>query len=643
MANLETLRKFLYILMTSNEPCTGAYLSSAAGISLKSFQNTVNDFNKILEDKNVEIVSYKGKGYSLVFANEKVKNDVRREIVDNFLTARFYKNDQHYRINEIMRNLMIHEKGIFLSGYALDNYYSESTVSRDIKLVKDNFKEHGLKLIHRKNAGFVIEGNEHYKRNCLVSRMIIYRNNIFLTGRDEQFENIFEWNRPFFRKIKAILNQMVMETSIYISSSNLDNILWWVVLGKTRSEYTDQMQFTEEEVNELTASDSYQIALEIYQEIADHSGLTLEKNNVLGLTAILDCYREDKPIHQWLFDGRELMDYMNSYYPGYYQYADDQDTKDFLENIQRMLDRVLTGLKYRIAVNRDFLKQIQINSVSSMEHVILLERFLKTHSGIDFNDEVICNFYFICSNHIMTVTPHNEHTFKTLLVSGRDRNEAECLMAPLTRSKYLKLDIDLCDYLHLTDKDMAKYDFVIRNGDFALPEELKIIDVHYQGFYLYPQLIYQGIPFGRYIIQQLISEDHFYRHDISSKNQAMNLIHKVITEDMHMPEQYYKEIEEREAICSSERNNQIVYLKSFSSFSDQDVMSVIVSNEAFKWHETDCKMIIIDHSSISSSYDSFKSYLFHKLIRNYKDLSMAGSLSYDSFIDILYEGMIIPF
>ncbi len=349
MISLEKIRKLLYVLMTSEEPLTGSHLSNAMGISLKSFQNSLQEYNSILESKEMEIVSNKAKGYVLEYRDQKQYDELKNFIVNNHLVASLYLNDQQYRVNDLVRTLLCHENGVSLVSYAEKKFYSESTVNKDIRYVKKFLAKYDLKLVNKRQNGFRISGNEFAKRCCMVDELEVYRSNSIFLELDQEFEYLFGLNSRFHRNVEKIVEEEVKKTDISLPYYALLYVTYWIVLGKSREFYIENMKFTKVQMEELEKSCSFSLADRIYQRIDESSGLHYDIRNVYGLTAMLDCCREDHMAREWLFDRKGLVDYMHAFYPEYYVYDSNSLLQDhFLNGIQQKLIQILNQQNWHV-------------------------------------------------------------------------------------------------------------------------------------------------------------------------------------------------------------------------------------------------------------------------------------------------------
>ncbi len=215
-------------------------------------------------------------------------------------------------------------------------------------------------------------------------------------------------------------------------------------------------------------------------------------------------------------------------------------------------------------------------------------------------------------------------------------------MVPMSRTNAIRFGVNIMSYREYDAALSSGYDFVIRNGNFLMDslEGIPVLDVHYNGFYLHPKLWYGKIPFGKYLIQQIFPEKYFYRRKVTGKEDAFAQVAAIAANDFGMPEAFMEEIREHDTLLSSERNNQVVFLKAFSTFEHEDFISVIVCDKAFIWNQRSVRIILIDHSGPEKKLDGFKGILFHRIIRNYKDMSSdTDEITYDRLLDIMYHGI----
>lgn len=618
MISLEKLRRLLYVMMTSDTPLTGTFLANAMEISLKSFQNTLNECNQILRKKGIQIISNRAKGYVLTYEDPQEYQKLKDFIVRNHLVTRWYMNDQHYRVNDFIRTLLYHENGVFLSDYAKRTYYSESTISKDLKDVKRILATYDLKLMRKKNKGFLLSGHEFSLRCCMCDQMRIYRNNSILIDQNDEFPSLFSVSSRFYYNVSRIVEDTIRRSDIVLSRYGLQYAIWWTALGKSRTDHTADMIFSEEDTVRLKQSSSFQIADAIYHEIAQNTGLFYQINNVLGLTIVLGSLRDDFHIQKNYFNHEAFMDYMHQYYPKIYQNRGTAEEKQLLTGLERHLAQIDFARKWHVNNNLDEIHQIQRNSVRMVEHATLAARFFR-QQGIVLNEVDIAGLYYIFSAYVRHYRVKSTCTLKTLLAYGRSMDQAQCLAAFLRHYSGVRFDVDVVPYTKVQNYLPGDYECIVRDADTAVPASSALmLDVHYDGFYVNPQLWHQNEPFTSYLVHQIFKKEYFFRKNIHSRDEAFAAAEEIAADLFHLPEEYMNEVEERDALLPSERNNQIVILKSFSVFSSLNAVSVIVCNHSFIWHEMECRILIIDH--MSHDLENFSSSMYHRLVRNYKDL-----------------------
>ena len=137
--------KIISELLNSDNYITGQYLANILGVTSRTIRGDIGELNAELFDEKLQIHSAAGHGY-YIDKTDKAKLSKLVNIQHDYIVPIL----PNTRVEHILKQLILHPKGISADTISKHLYISKSTFDRDLIKVKQGLKENSLNLIRRK-------------------------------------------------------------------------------------------------------------------------------------------------------------------------------------------------------------------------------------------------------------------------------------------------------------------------------------------------------------------------------------------------------------------------------------------------------------------------------------------------------------
>ncbi len=251
--------------LTSNE------LAFSIGVGEKTVRKYINDMNVELSECGATIEIKQGKGIRLIVSNLTCFKELLDRHNEKALTA---PESPDERINYILIRLLTTSKFISIYDFADEIYVSPSAVRKDIQQIKRNMTKVGLKIVHNRENGIKITGDETIIRNQL--RRIIYRfdlNKDFLSDQvDISLDSIED--------IKNIVTKAISASKVSLTNEAITSLAMHILIGIYRTENVNVIPIEPQRIVEIKNTEEYSIASRIQKETCARFGIELPENEI---------------------------------------------------------------------------------------------------------------------------------------------------------------------------------------------------------------------------------------------------------------------------------------------------------------------------------------------------------------------------
>ena len=217
---LETIR-----LLYNHTNCyvTGSFIAKSLSVSPRTIRNDIKMINGIAETHGFYIESKKSAGYKIDIKDKSkfnllINNQYLKDELLNF-------NNQESRVHFILSKLLILDSYVKIERLSERMYVSDTTVKKDLKVIRNELDKYELQLISSPYYGLKIEGSEFQKRYAIANMLLDkpYQNHTFDTDKiNDLKEQLIKLINQFQITIPDVkLENLVIH--IYIAMFRVDN------------------------------------------------------------------------------------------------------------------------------------------------------------------------------------------------------------------------------------------------------------------------------------------------------------------------------------------------------------------------------------------------------------------------------------
>ena len=451
---LQRQEKILDALLENNEGqyITSSYLANLCYASTKTIRNDIALLNDNFKDIAV-IHTQKGKGYYLTI------------ISDSFYDKKdhYFHHDDNVYDNTIKRSyymiekLLMSEHAVKIDDLAEELYIDRTTVSRDLKYVRDFLNKFHLELKHKPGLGNYIDGDEIHLRTCMLEILN-------MDSANKYFDVSMDYQN--------IIYKVLDKDGISINESSLAELTLYIFLAQYRITNHHILELSHDEKKQLLNEYEYQVAKDIW----DIMNMPYLENEICFLTAHIIGKRMNyvSGIESSIFNvfPQKIEKIINSIYSYLYETYGIDFFKDFY--LKKALGIHILSMESRIQydmyLKNPMLKDIKTHYFLAYQMSIDIWRFLYPDKDELYSEDEIAYFTI----HIQYALMRNQmnHKKKVLLVNSLNSSSTELLSYELLN----RFD----DYLEIKDSIYVSQLDNINNNEYDLlltTTSLQITDI----------------------------------------------------------------------------------------------------------------------------------------------------------------------
>lgn len=263
---MKNSHKILHYLLQKNDWVKASELSNYLSISQRQIRKYISAINA-----KEQIIISSSQGYK-----------VDKKKYDNFIfKQKHIPTEQEKRHKYIIQKLITHSRGYNIFDFADELYVSETTIKKDIHMIKSIINKYKLIIVRNKNIVQLL-GSEECMRKLIYSFISDYSfNTQFFQEGFHLFELQYDYNEIQF-KLKDAMKQYHLVCNDF-SLNNL-TIHLIIILNRIESGY----QLLESiEKNQNIDTSSYQVALIMNDYFMEEYGILFNESELINISLII--------------------------------------------------------------------------------------------------------------------------------------------------------------------------------------------------------------------------------------------------------------------------------------------------------------------------------------------------------------------
>lgn len=623
------LNSILNCLLHNEEYVTSVQLSALANVSTRTIKKDIVELNEFLKEFEMEIMSKTGVGYSINIKNYLLYNQLLQDMKNSGVKkVEEIPKYRYERVNYIIKKMLTVDYYLTLEDLMEELYISRTTLTADMKEVREIFKDYNLDIITRPNYGILLVGDEMAKRLCIAE--YFFHSNVstgYFAADNAMF--VSDTNQVEIDFISNTLSEINEKLNIKMADLSFQNFVIHILVAIRRWKFygyikQDSMclQDFDKESKEFVAAKQLIEKIEHYFNILlpdteiCYFGLHFKSKHIAEID---ELKREDIELGEKTF--------YQIYYTLQHNYNYIVKNKQLYEEYLRLhLPAMASRLNSGLVMRNPQINEILSKYLCSTHITVILCEIIEKNFDVRMNRN---EFAYLVLYTNLLFDFNKKYKEKILLVCGRGRPETITLINEVNESSLqISNDIEICDVLSLETKKLSQYDYILS----TVPLEKKINNSYY---YLNNDISY--VPEIEKIIRSdKISynrvHDYFSEETFASgmKGTARDEIFQEISKKLNMPE-LVNLFWESEHIISHETLKNVVFLHVTKPVQGNFVF-VGLMKKPIIWNKQWAQIVVFVNIN-DNLQKLFNCYLFleDSLFRDYVSNSLSKISKFDDF------------
>lgn len=623
--------KMIKILSQTKQPISGPELSEQLDITVRTLRNDLKSCRKELLDNGMEILSKHAVGYKLIIKDEEkyyqyIENMLKEESQSQMLIP-IYPED---RINYLIRMFLTANDYIKMEDICDKIFVSRSTLSNDLKEVREKLSYFHLDLETKPAYGLRIIGSEFHKRSC-ISQYFYHTN-----GSDDIYLSQTKSTKQQ-EEIAKILYETMVEQSFKLTDIGFQNLVIHIMIALIRLK--EKPQQTPYEYDQyIQKSREYEIAKIICQLLENHFHVHFPDIEIYYIALHLSGKKAVQYSANTLFMDQqyeELIDNMLKEVKEKYNmdFLADLDLRTSLAlHLQPMLNRI----KYGMFIQNPLLEQIKSENSLAFEISVLAASYISQYLQQTVSENEIG---YIALHFALAIERYRKQGPKKniIIICASGMGSSQILLYKVKQKFKDSINsIYVTELYELQKVDQSSYDFIL--STVPIPFKTQIPAIHVQYFLNDDDMISLSEVFvnqddNMSFVDQYFHSDLFF-NDLKGKNKE-DIIQEMcqrIRIVKNIPKEFEDEVLKREKYSVTEFGNAIAMPHPMKPLTDETFVAVGIFNKPIKWSKQNVKYVFLlsiqkdSKEALGLLHETLSSLVFDK--KAMQDLERNPSLSH---------------
>ena len=648
MLNMDHARTLLYLLFTSDGPCSGVDLARAVGVSAKTLRKDIASVNALLKPKGMSIEARTAVGYVILYEDEQEYLSLKKAVIHQYANGLFYPSPQRFRVNYIIRALLA-APSVSLDELAEGMHYSSAVVRADVVEMRAELDQKFNLRLSSKGGRLSLSGDEWNLRMCFVWELSVYRKNSLLSEtREELFETLSTGGRPSLSEVVGAATEAMGERFL-IGLDHLENLAAWVLISYQRAGSAAGLTYSMAELEEAEALGTMAAARSLYRALHERYGAPrAAQQDIIGLALLMGLcieHRVEYGRDVALFDEHAIMRHIGAYYPFLAGRAAAPAVHEFCINLEHEIERVQRQRRYLIYTDQDYARHVQRRALRLTAFCTCVLSFLLEEGIIAEADDYVAAVHIVSLTFYLRTVELWSPQVRGLVVGAASASRRALLSSFVERNAPVRVgQVRDIAYSELPTVDAGKFDFIFTDEDsrlslstLALPRmegNLPVVSVACDISTLGASFKVGDEPFETFLLRSLFPPRAFFKTEIiASAEDVFRYIRGEVAEQLSLPEHFCEALEAQGGMVNPEKPGGIALLMPYSNLSD-DFLAVVCCKKTFIWHAYECRTVVLCH--LGARANIFSGVLDAAIAR----LVSHAALQHMPWEDVTYEAML---
>lgn len=618
------MAEIIKILSSTDKYVTSNELAKKMGVTSRTIREDIKIINDTINKYGTQITPKKSKGYKFFFDSEEQRKLLLNKVETERLMPDVNSVAPEDRVRFIIQKLLCSNQSIKLELLSDELYISDSTIKKDIKIVKETLNQYNITVV-KDNKGIKAKGNEINVRFCISDYFINGGEveNIFIIKLINSFGNYF--SDEDMKKIKEIILNQLDNYNIEITDETLNKIAIHILIAVGRIK-NGQPVSSIRNIEYLKSKDEYEVAKRINHFIGSLYGVTFSEQEIAYTTLHLTGNRLGQKEKILLSDLKlflgddifqlsvDIVEQIKIGFKGLNIYEDEK----LIYNLGLHLKQLVMRLTYNMNIRNPLVNKIKIQHPLAFEAGVIAAHCVEKETGFQVNDNEIgfLALHFgvaIERQRIISVSKK-----KVALVCASGMATSELLLTKLSHVLDNHCNLIGVYALHQLDKLLKQNpDLILTTVPIDRKLDLPVIHVPSilnSRDILKIQNSLSNIPDKKKTITQFFNKELFFPGlKAKTKEEALEFLTCTMIQMGYIDTNIKNSILERERISPTSIGNTVAIPHPMNMVSTQSFICTALLNKPLKWssgEEVKLIMIIVLEKRLQAKFQEIFESLY---------------------------------
>lgn len=583
--------QLLKILNQATQPISGPQLCEQLGVTVRTLRNDLKEYKEELGKHGIEIISKHAVGYELIIRDEDayyryMEETLKKQSQDQMLIPIYPEERVHY----LIRMFLTEDDYLKMEDICEKIFVSRSTLSHDLKTVRERLEYFHLDLETKPAYGLKIIGSEFHKRSC-ISQYFYHSE-----GSDEIL--LSQATSLQQKQISQILYDIMVEQQFKLTDIGFQNLVIHIMIALIRLKH-DHQQTPYEYDTHIKESREYEIAQILCQQLEQTFQVIFPEIEVYYIALHLSGKKAVQYSSNTLFMNQEyegLIDHILTEIKDKYD-MDFMMDLDLQTSLALHLQPMMNRLKYGMVIHNPLLEQIKSTHTLAFEMSVLTATIIQQyiHQPISENE-----IGYLALHFALAIERYQKQGPKKniIIICASGMGSSQILLYKVkNKFKDYIQSIYVTELYELPKVDQSSYDFILSTVPIPFPTQIPSLHVQYflndqDMISLSEAFLDQSEQLS--FIDQYFHQDLFF-NDLKENNKEA-IIHEMcqrIGNVKNLPKEFENEILKREHYSVTEFGNMIAMPHPMNPLTDETFVAVGILKKAIKWHKQNVKYVFL--------------------------------------------------
>ena len=552
--------EIIQILYQENDFLTVEQLADQINVKPRTLRDLFKDNRSDLEHLSGAVLIYKNNyGYKLTVTDETLFRITVRDMNEKV-------NDEQFRMpvtsegrcDWIIRHLLMDRAPVKSDDLAEHLYVSRSTLTTDLKLVREKLDHYHLNLESKVAGGLYLKGSEKDLRACTADYFFY---NAYSSSTSFKDQPIGGFDMLYKDEVEQIVNKTLQKYSYKMTDVGIKNLIVHIMIALFRI----KNGFVHDAEKANVPRDKHQLEFTMSEEIRDmveeKSGIHISDDSlgyiVIYMTGsrIFSSRDENLITPETLNLVREIMtDILNEYHINFFE------DLDLFTMLCTHIEPMLTRLRNHVRMRNPLLTQVREEEPLGYEMAVYTAQIIEKKYG-QFVDENEIGYLALHFQLALEKRKQVDHK-KILTVCASGAGASRFLMYRLQSAFEKKIErIESAGLNDLDQYDLDEFDLIITTVPLTVKTKAQVLRVEY---YLSPEDmkdISRSMEYNSSIVEKVLhsfdKELFFSNLDLKEKHEIISFLCGKLSEKISIPKDFTKKVFQREELAATCMGNGI--------------------------------------------------------------------------------------